>query len=473
MNSIYNGCYRFVDTSFAVVSATVSSATKFISSVACAAIDASVDSAGWIVFREKYNRRKSLITLAKTVADEQVTHIAFPTKGIGPAEVGDCVKCLKGTKVNSIVLAAHTIDAVGALGFENLKDTEVRTVRLDSSYGPVLARGFAKHLKNTQVTTVDLSYNHIGSDGAREFVKSLKGTKVTTVNLMGNRIRDVGASDFAKHLKNTQVTTVDLSYNFIHSAGARDCAKNLKGTKVTTVKLRENFILADGAREFAEHLKNTQVTAVDLSYNDIGSDGARDFVKNLKGTKVSTVRLRQTGIKDDGAKEFAEHLKDTQVTAVDLSCNHIGGDGARDFVKNLKGTHVTTVFLEGNTISDHDLVELIRELSGTQVKELHVSGKPADSCYNRILSLIPLTNLIKLNVIGSKLPEALTVACEENKRRLDRIEATRMFVESNLYKGPSRAYNDEINSVNDVLCYLPEEIRKRALNASMGTHNFS
>ena len=84
------------------------------------------------------------------------------------------------------------------------------------------------------------------------------------------------------------VTTLDLSSNSIGPEGAQAIAEVLKANAVLAVLwLTDNSIGEDGARAIAEALKvNTAVTTLRLMSNDIGVEGAIAIAEALKVNKV-------------------------------------------------------------------------------------------------------------------------------------------------------------------------------------------
>ena len=98
---------------------------------------------------------------------------------------------------------------------------------------------------NTTLTTLDLSWNNIGVEGAT-------------------------ALGVALH-HNTTLTTLNLKYNNIGAEGATALGVALHhNTTLTTLNLNNNNIGAEGATALGVALHhNTTLTTLDLDYNDI------------------------------------------------------------------------------------------------------------------------------------------------------------------------------------------------------------
>jgi len=159
-----------------------------------------------------------------------------------------------------------------------------------------VAQLLAEALKsNTTLTTLVLTYNQIGSDGAQLLAEALKSnTTLTTVDIAGNKIGSDGVQLLVESLKsNTTLDTVDIAGNQIGPVGAQSLAEALKSnTTLTTLDLACNEIGSFVAQLLAEALKsNTTLTTLDLACNKIGSFGAQSLAEALK-TNVGLVTLR-------------------------------------------------------------------------------------------------------------------------------------------------------------------------------------
>jgi hypothetical protein len=233
----------------------------------------------------------------------------------------------------------------------HIQGTNIHTINLGrNQIGTLGAAELVKNLQGTSVHTIHLGYNGIGASGAAELAKNLKGTSVHTIDLRENQIGDSGAAELVKNLQGTSVYTIHLDYNQIGDSGAAELAKNLKGTSVHTIYLGSNEIGASGAAWFAKNLQGTSVHTIDLGANEIGALGAAELAKNLQGTSIHTINLEVNEIGASGAAELAKNLQGTSVHTIRLTYNKIGDSGAAELAKNLKGTNVHTVNLARNEI---------------------------------------------------------------------------------------------------------------------------
>ena len=145
------------------------------------------------------------------------------------------------------------------------------------------------------VTTLFLSNNSIGDEGAKAIAEALKVNAVlTSVDLQANSIRDDGAKAIAEALKvNAVVTELWLGGNNIPDEGAKAIAEALKVNAVLTSldlagALFSGRIGDDGAKAIAEALKvNAVLTKLNLQYNsnmgDAGKKAVQDAVRGRSG----------------------------------------------------------------------------------------------------------------------------------------------------------------------------------------------
>jgi Ran GTPase-activating protein (RanGAP) involved in mRNA processing and transport len=128
---------------------------------------------------------------------------------------------------------------------------------------------------------------------------------VTTIYLSDNKIGDEGAAALADALKvNTFVTTIYLSRNEIGIEGAAALADALKvNMSVTTGNLDGNVIGAEGAAALADALEvNTSVTYIALMRNQIGNEGAAALANGLHvNTALTTTALGSNAIDESNS----------------------------------------------------------------------------------------------------------------------------------------------------------------------------
>ena len=253
---------------------------------------------------------------------------------------------------------------------------------------------------NTSLKKLSLDYNGIGADGAAALGECLKyNTSLKKLYLNYSRIDDDSAAVLGECLKhNTSLTRFDLNNNEIGGDGAVALGGCLKyNTSLTKLYLHDNNIGDDGAAGLGECLKyNTSLTSLDFSNNGIGDDGAAALGECLKyNTSLTTLYLYDNDIDDDGAAALSECLKfNTSLTELDLGDNVIGDDGAAALGECLKcNTSLTKLDLDDNSIGDDGAAAL-----GECLK------------YNTSLTTLDL----RRNEIGDAGAAALVVAQECN-----------------------------------------------------------
>jgi Leucine-rich repeat (LRR) protein len=162
-----------------------------------------------------------------------------------------------------------------------------------------------------QLTTVDLSNNRIGLQGAHCLAEVLSRPSCQIANLVlsGNRIGDAAVAELA---------------------GSLGCSLNLR-----TVNLRDCAIGDAGAVELADYFSiNMRVQVLDLSWNHIRARGGKALAACIMTNESLTdLDIGWNGLGDEplqpGATEIGGSLaKNTTLTRLDLSHNRISEQGA-------------------------------------------------------------------------------------------------------------------------------------------------
>ena len=125
------------------------------------------------------------------------------------------------------------------------------------------------------LTSLNLSSNRIGKDGAEAIADALRSGKavLTDLNLRNNNIGKDGAEAIADALRSSKVNNLNLSLNEIGDNGAVAIAAALKSgdTVLTDLNLARNIIGTKGAEAIAEALEsgNAVLTSLNLYKNRI------------------------------------------------------------------------------------------------------------------------------------------------------------------------------------------------------------
>ena len=292
----------------------------------------------------------------------------------------------------------------------NLQTLDLMSNSIGSDSAVALAEGL-KCCANLQ--TLFLSCNRIGSYSAVALAGGLKCyTNLQTLYLSCNIIGSNGAVALAEGLKCcANLQTLDLSDNSIGSDGAVALAGGLKCcTNLQTLNLMSNSIGSDGAMALAGGLKCcANLQTLDLSYNSIGSDGALVLAVGLKCcTNLQTLDLSYNSIGSDGAVALSEGLKCcTNLQTLFLSCNSIGSDGAVALAGGLKCcTNLQTLDLSDNSIGSDGAVALaggLRCCTNLQTLNLMSNSIGSDGAVALAGGLKCYTNLQTLNLMSNSI----------------------------------------------------------------------
>ena len=260
---------------------------------------------------------------------------------------------------------------------------------------------------NTSLTSLDLSGNSIGDEGASSLSETLRvNTSLTSLDLSRTCISD-GASSLSEALRvNTSLTSLDLSLNSIADEGASSLSEALRvNTSLTSLNLQNNCISNEGSHSLFEALiVNTSLTSLDLSLNSIGDEGAHSLSEALRvNTSLTSLDLGWTSIGDEGASSLSEALRvNTSLTSLDLPGNSIGDEGASSLSEALRvNTSLTSLELSENSIGDEgasSLSEALRVNTSLTSLDLYHSSIGDEGASSLSEALRVNTSLTSLNL---------------------------------------------------------------------------
>ena len=331
------------------------------------------------------------------------------------------------TILTTLIISNISVQGTKALS-EALKTNRTLT-NIDMSInriGDEGAKALAEALKsNTALTSLNISRNYnIGVAGAKALAEALKlNTTLTTLNISeNNKIGVEGAEALANALGkdgNKTLTTLDISGNNIGVEGAIAIAEALKvNTTLTTLNISYNNISYFGAGKIAKALENNiTLTTLDISNNEIMANGGKCFANMLKTNKtllelnICNNYIGKVDINNEytgGAEVLAEALGEggnTTLTSIDMSENMFNNaEALSNMIKNNKT--LTNLSLHAISFFSDDAV-FKRSIEGYSyfMQDLIKALK-----YNT--SLLELD--IRDNKIGNEGANALAVALGEN-----------------------------------------------------------
>ena len=198
------------------------------------------------------------------------------------------------------------------LQFESIKIDLKKNVVLRFSLVPNNMEALSIFIKNSNLATIDLSYNNIGDIGAKFISESLKNhSTLSTLYLRWNSLGEIGIKFISESLVfNSKITSLDLSSNSIGELGAMYMSQLLiKNNSLIELDLSSNSIGEVGTKYISESLiKNKSLTKLDLSDNNIGKEGARYISESLLNTFLKDINLISNCIGEMGAKYINDSL---------------------------------------------------------------------------------------------------------------------------------------------------------------------
>jgi Ran GTPase-activating protein (RanGAP) involved in mRNA processing and transport len=193
--------------------------------------------------------------------------------------------------------------------------------------------------KNTTITTLNFSKNHICEKGLTYFARIIaKNATITNLNLSLNNngfisSKKSGLDDFGLSLQiNKTLSILNFSYNSLRKAGTEKIIRGLKNnTSIKELNLSVNIIGDEGAECIKDLLsKNKTLTKLDISGNAFTDTGISKIAEGLaKNETLNTLDLSLNRITDQGVETIIKSLEsNTTLAKLDLSYNEIGNKGA-------------------------------------------------------------------------------------------------------------------------------------------------
>ena len=257
--------------------------------------------------------------------------------------------------------------------------------------------------RNKKLEELDLSHNNLQSPGAiKIFRASLP--RLTVLNISHNDITTRAANDVATFLSSTKLEKLNLSHNHLLSDGIiKLCKANL--SKLTAINISHNGITVEAKDDIATFLShNTKLQVLDLSCSELQRSGCLDIFKVLQSISVlASLKISNCNINNEAADELATVLlNNTLLQELDLSCNDLSKSDSVTILKGMKNISNLIAFnINHNTITDEaaeELVTVVRHNPLLQVLNLSYGNLSTSDAMKILKGIKNISNLVTLNI---------------------------------------------------------------------------
>ncbi|XP_031549260.1 leucine-rich repeat-containing protein 74B-like [Actinia tenebrosa] len=215
-------------------------------------------------------------------------------------ENGDfSVVILKGALLSALLdLSGNRVGKPGLTALGEMLEFNVNLKELNLSGCQIQAGSDAEAFVsslcvNSQLKSLNLSYNEIGDSGAIRLGPVLVNNQsLTFLDISWNNIRSAGAEALCRGLsRNTSLTELDLSWNGLGNFGA-ECTKQtlIDNKSIRILNLSSNHISITGIKHIAQALhRNRTLQVLKIGKNPFLSSGASMILKSLLANQQSAL----------------------------------------------------------------------------------------------------------------------------------------------------------------------------------------
>jgi len=257
--------------------------------------------------------------------------------------------------------------------------------------------------KNKHITTIDLSHNHLGDDGAVNLAQALKMNEcIQSINIACNDITDVGG--------------IALASAFIPSANPTgqpsQWNRSVYYLNISGNKMRDDTLLAM-SNAIACH---RDLSKVDISYNQVGSQGTKVLMRAMSRNNLCSINFAANDLRDEGVEFICEAWKrfggKGAQTYLNLFRNNLGKSSGEYIGRLMENNdYISEINLAMNTLGPKGISSLTRSLlppfqnvlKNINLSDNYMEDEGAQCVGDYIASDPPF--LIKLNVNNNRITD--------------------------------------------------------------------
>ncbi|XP_039285291.1 uncharacterized protein LOC111051117 isoform X1 [Nilaparvata lugens] len=390
--------------------------------------------------------------LSLCVVGSQLTNIKLFCCKIDCSLMKDLVNVVKNSNITSIHLIGTSMNRdckVMEIFVSCLVNSKIRHLHLEDS-GYKMSIGAVKclalALKNTEISSLDLSRNALDSESLKVLAPCLVGTKLTSLILEENEmdrvpelietewypnwdeINYIGVKYLAQALKSSEITNLNLAENDLTCKSLQNLILSLPYTKIETLNLSGNSVCCNKFY-LADILMRTKISSLELgsqrdSYWMYQGSFDTDTSINLQSKmrcifalyyfshinilhtqNITSLNLSHNQISCCGElKKLCKSLSGSQVASLDLSGNSINCDGIYYLAQVLQRSKIISLNLGKNEISSNGVKYLAMNFPGSQLEIVDLSyNLITDESIEYLSENLVNTKLVHLNLSGNQV----------------------------------------------------------------------
>jgi len=203
--------------------------------------------------------------------------------------------------------------------------SNIRELNLGNNQKISSGQGYLRQLESSEITSLDLSWNDLGSEGAKHLSSYLTKNKcLTFLDLSAVGLQDDDLAILISALqKNDTLTHLNLQNNPLTAKSHTLISNLLKSNKgLKFLSLRALNLGDDGVNVLSEGLSfNKSIRILDLKNNGIENHGFSTLLKAISKTNVEQLQLEWNKISD--GEQALGIIPTTQLNSVLLKGNSI------------------------------------------------------------------------------------------------------------------------------------------------------
>lgn len=252
----------------------------------------------------------------------------------------------------------------------------------------IIAELLAQELPSLSVEELHIVDSNVKTEDIRVLAPALvKCANLRLLNLSDNHIGSDGLQFLINELKKTNVTRLYLDSNGIKSKAIIACAETLPYTNLIELSLNDNNIGNKGGRALAEILPLTAISELDLGDNKMGAKAIKKLSEILPKTSLNKLFLNNCfrekshsgQSNNDKLKLLIENLPNSEVTVLSIGWNKLDNSVVQSLLQVLKCSFFTDICLDGNNnISPELLNEVNAILAVNNSRDKNIKGEEAE-----------------------------------------------------------------------------------------------
>lgn len=286
-------------------------------------------------------------------------------QGLHTLAHSDVGQDLEHIELRGIPLGRDRLRVLGT-DFEKLERLHCTSASIDSDVvSELVSQGLPEQLK-----VLDLSSNHLGTEGVRALCAGHAFTSLLKLNLSGNQLDAEAIDVWVKQSGHTQLESLCLNSNQIGDEGIHTLAESPTTHALKTLKVGFNAVTQASCKALMHAPCFPNLRTLDWAASQLGHVPPQELAQGFEGGHFEHLHLSMNALHDEHIHALVHTAGCTLSGTLDLSSNTLTHKSMATLASSPKVEYLSVLMVGENQLGDQGVSYLMNSEHMARLEEL-------------------------------------------------------------------------------------------------------